>query len=513
MSYVIGVDIGTMGTKAGLYDVTGHLLADAFEESRLRYPAPGAVEQLPDDLYGAAVRTVRQCVEKSGVAPRDIVALAFDGQMGGVSTVGPQWEAPTVYDSWLDTRCAPYIEQLKRMQREIIRSAGGPPSFSHGAKMLYWKNEHPDTYRRIARFVMPSAYVAGRMAALRADEAFIDRTFLPFSNFADTRAGRWNLDLLHEFGLDDSKLPRIVDPTEIIGRVSAEAAALTGLLAGTPIAAGCGDATANVMGAGIVDRGTVFDVAGTASIFSIVLDEYVTDERDGMLFTCPHVIPGLYFAMAYINGGGLNLRWFRDELSQLEKAVSEMDEESVYQRLGRMAEKAPPGAGKLLFLPHLGGRVCPNNSAMRGVMLGLNWIHKKSHMYRAMMEGVGYEYRAYLKGVEALMPGFSASRIIGIGGGARSQVFKQIKADILGVPYYTLDREEFGTLGSALVAGKAVGLFDDLAAASRAMNRTKGDPVMPNRALQPLYDEMATAYNELLNCNQAVFERLERIPG
>jgi xylulokinase len=513
MTYLIGVDIGTMGTKAGLYDESGHLVADAFEESRLLYPAPGAVEQLPDDLYGAALRTIKACIDKSGIEPHRIAGLAFDGQMAGVCSIGPDWEATTVYDSWLDTRCAPYIEQLKRLQGEIIRSAGGPPSFSHGAKMLYWKNEHPEVYRRIAKFLMPSAYVAGRMAALRADQAFIDRTFLPFSNFADTRHGRWNQELLREFGLDDAKLPRIVDPTEIIGRVSGQAAALTGLVEGTPIAAGCGDATANVLGAGIVEPGMVFDVAGTASIFSIVLDRYVTDERDGMLFTCPHVIPGLYFAMAYINGGGLNLRWFRDEFSQLEKAICEADDESVYQRLGRMAEKAPPGSEKLLFLPHLGGRVCPNNGNMRGAFVGLNWIHKKSHLYRAIMEGVGYEYRAYLKGVEALMPGFGASQIIGIGGGARSQVFKQIKADILGVPYRTLDREEFGTLGSALVAGKAVGLFDDLAASARAMNRSKGAPVEPNRALQPLYDDMAAAYNELLSCNQPVFERLARVRG
>lgn len=513
MAYLIGVDIGTMGTKTALYDESGHLVADAFEESKLLYPAPGAVEQLPDDIYGAAVNTIKACITRSGVNPRDIAGIACDGQMAGVGTVDAEGGAPTVYDSWLDTRCAPYIEQLKRCRGEIIRSAGGPPSFSHGAKMLYWKNEHPDIYRRISKFVVPSAYVAGRMAGLRGGDAYIDRTYLPFSNFADTARSRWNKDLLSEFGLDDSKLPRIVDPTDIVGRVDSRAAALTGLREGTPIAAGCGDATANVLGAGIVQPGMVFDVAGTAACLSIVVDRYVADEGDGMLFSCPHVIPGLYFAMAYVNGGGLNLRWFRDEFSQLEKAICELDDESVYQRLGRMAEKAPPGADRLLFLPHLGGRVCPNNTTMRGAFIGLNWAHKRKHLYRAILEGIGYEYRAYLKSVEALVPGFHASHVIGIGGGARSQVFKQVKADILGLPYRTLDREEFGTLGAALVAGKAVGLYSDLAAASQQMNRTKGDPIEPNAALKPLYDDMAEAYLDMLASNQSVFDKLARAGG
>ncbi|MGH2627464.1 MAG: FGGY-family carbohydrate kinase, partial [Anaerolineales bacterium] len=398
--YLIGVDLGTAGTKAGLFDVEGKLLAQASEESRLIYPGPGWVEQDPEDIYGSALRTIRKCLERSRVNPSDVAALAFDGQMSGLGTVDEAWGTPTVYDSWLDTRCGAYIPRLKAREDRIIALTGGFPTLSHGAKILWWKHERPEVYRRVAKFVVPGGYVAGRMAGLRGDQAFIDPTYLHFSCFSQTVDGAWAADLTSFFDVEPEKLPRIVDSTEIIGRVTAPAAAATGLLAGTPIAAGCGDQAAGMLGAGMVRPGLVFDVAGTASVFSVCLDSFATDREHRTLFTARLPLPGLYYALAYINGGGLNLRWFRDQFAAAEQAAGG----GTYHALDLAAADLPPGAGGLLFLPHLGGRVCPSDADMRGMFVGLNWAHTRAHLYRAMLEAVAYEYAFYLSIVRGLLP-------------------------------------------------------------------------------------------------------------
>lgn len=508
---VIGIDIGTTGTKTGIYDETGKLLGSAFEESVLIYPKPGWVEQRPDDIEGSVHRTIRAAMETGGVNPSDVVAIALDGQMGGVCTIDADWNAPTHYDSWLDNRCAAYLPRLKERGMEILRASGCAPSYNHGPKILYWKHEFPEIWSRVRAFVQPAAYVAGRLAGLKGDDAFIDRTYLNFSTFADTANCRWNEDLLADFGLDTAKLPRIVEPWDIVGRLTHAAAEATGLRQGTPIAAGCGDQAANVLGGGIVEPGMIYDAAGTASVFSIVLDTFATDTTYQALMTCPHVVPGLYYAMAYVAGGGLNLRWFRDAICHAEKAGWESEGRNPYDELGRLAEAAPPGADKLIFLPHLGGRNTPNNTDMRGAFIGLTWRHEKSHMVRAVMESIGYEYLLYLRSVKTLALDLVPTRITGIGGGARSQTFRQIKADILGLGYGRLDRDEFGTLGSAIVAGKAVGLFDDIAATARSFVKTVGEPIHADGANTAFYRDYAAYYADMLEESAGFFARLSAL--
>ena len=219
--YLIGVDIGTMGTKAAIFDTAGTPLADAFEESTLHYPRPGWVEQDQDDLYTSSVRTIRECVEKSGINPSDVAAIAFDGQMAGVGSVDADWGSPTPYDSWLDTRCDAYVELMKAHADLVIQKTGGPPTYCHGPKILWWKHERPEIFERISKFVVPVAYVAGRMAGLRGDEAYVDYTHLNFSSFGDIVRSVWDPELCGLFEVPEEKLPRIVEPWEIVGKLTA----------------------------------------------------------------------------------------------------------------------------------------------------------------------------------------------------------------------------------------------------------------------------------------------------
>ena len=505
---VVGIDVGTMGTKAALYDESGALLASAFEESVLRYPRAGWVEQDPDEIYGSVLRTVRATLEHSGVVAGDVAAIAIDGQMAGVCTIDADWVAVTHYDSWLDTRCSGQLAGLKTREMEILASSGCAPSYNHGPKILYWRDEQPQAWNRVHAFLPPAAYVAGRLAGLSGRDAFMDRTYLNFSAFGDTAAGRWNPELLGEFGLTTEKLPRIVEPWDVVGHVTARAAELTGLRAGTPIAAGCGDQAANVLGAGLVHPGMVYDAAGTASVFSTVIDRYETDTRYRTLMTCSHVLPSLYYAMAYVAGGGLNLRWFRDSLCAEEAAGWAREGRDAYQALDALAAGIPAGSDGLLFIPHLGGRNTPNRPDLRGAFFGLSWKHGKGHMYRAIMESIAYEYALYLRSVRALAPDLAYDSALNIGGGARSAVFRQIKADVLGLDYRCLDRDEFGTLGSAIVAGHAVGLFSDMAATASSWSSPREGRIVPHGASRDAYAPYVALYGRLLEETEAVFTGL-----
>jgi xylulokinase len=510
LNYLVGIDIGTSGTKTAVFDDQGNLAAGSFEESKLYYPEPGAVEQDSDEIYLSVTNTIRQCIEKSRIDPLKIAAISIDGQMAGICTIDKDWNAVTPYDSWLDTRCSDYIKILKKEEKEIIITSGGPPTFSHGAKMMWWQNENPDIFKKIAAFVMPGAYVAGKMAGLKAEEAFIDNTYIHFSCFSDILKNRWSKNLLNHFNFPEEKLPRIVKPSEIIGKVNKQAAYLTGLKEGTPIAAGCGDQTANILGAAINRPGMVFDVAGTASVFSICTGRYVPDVENKTLLTARTVFDDLWYAIAYINGGGLNLRWFRDEIIKDERVNFNKIKDKEYSIFDDLASGIKPGSEKLFFLPHMGGMVCPNNTDLKGAFMGLTWRHKKEHLYRALLEAVAYEYAIYMGIEKSLVPELEMKEARVIGGGSKSRFWNQMKADILGIPYVKLEREEFGVCGSAILAGNASGIFPDMRSTADKFNRVKYK-LKPDLKKHELYKSYVRFYSDLINDLGSLFNKLNNL--
>lgn len=510
-SYLIGVDLGTTGTKAAIFDQDGQLKALAYEETKLHYPKPGWVEQDPEDFYASAVRTIRHCLQESGISPHQVAGMAFDGQMAGIGTVDSEWGTPTVYDSWLDTRCKPYINRMKVHQELIIAKTGGPPTYSHGPKILWWLNEAPQICGRICKFVVPAGYVAGRMAGLKGEEAFIDYTYLHFSCLSNTEAAVWDEELCTIFEVPLEKLSRIVKPWEIIGGLSPQAAKDCGLLAGTPIAAGAGDQAAGMLGAGMVEPGMVFDVAGTASVFSICVDRFIPDLKHKTLFTARLVPQKLRYALAYINGGGLNLRWFRDELGEKEREEAAREGKDFYALMDEKAAAIAAGSERLLFLPHLGGRVCPSDPDIRGLWLGFTWAHRKEHFYRALLEAVAYEYAFYLGIEKELVPDLQFIEARVIGGGAASQLWNQIKADVLNLPYVLLNRQEYAVLGSAIIAGYAVGLFDNLRDTARSFVQPISQ-VQPREEYHLYYQPLVKQYIELFDQLRDSYKSLAGLP-
>ncbi len=453
-AYVIGIDIGTQGTKAALFNEDMELLYTAFEESRLISPKPGTVWQEPVEIFSSCANTIKELLEKSGVSGSDIAGIGLDGQMAGIMGIDESGEASTYFDSWLDMRCGRYMNEMReRAGKRVIALSGGPVTYIHGPKILWWKNEQPEAYAKTAKFVLPQAYVVGKMTGLKADEAYFDYTHLHFSCFADTANKCWSQELLDTFDVSADKMPRIISPFDVVGKTTKEFAAISGLAEGVPVVAGCGDTAASTFGSGMFRRNMVLDCAGTASVLCSVVDSYVPDTEFETLTMMRSPIDGLFLPLAYINGGGMCMRWFRDTLSGSPAAS--------YKVLDAEALSVPQGSEGITFIPHFSGRVLPNNPFLKGSFLGLDFKHTRGHMFRSVMEAVAYEYTYYLSVLRKLYPNDSFDDMITIGGGANSSLFNQIKADVMGVNVTTFEMGETALLGSAVIAGCGVGLLSD----------------------------------------------------
>jgi xylulokinase len=453
-SYLIGVDIGTQGTKAALFDTQMRVLSDAFESSKLIQPETGTVWQEAGDIYLSVVHVIKEVAEKSGVKVTDIAAIGIDSQMAGIMGIAANGEAATYYDSWLDTRCKKYVELMRdRGGKRLVEITGGPATYTHGPKILWWKHEQPDIFKKIAKFVLPHGYVTGKMCGLPAEKAAFDYTHCHFSGFADNLNKVWSDELLSLFDVPKEKMARIVSPFEIVGSTSAEFASLSGLVSGIPVAAGAGDSAASTFGAGLFEKGTLLDVAGTASILCCATDSFAPDSRYETMTMMRSPEDGKWFPLAYINGGGLCVRWFRDSLSGVPPAS--------YQTLEAEAAQVAPGSEGILFVPHFAGRVLPANPGLKGSFVGLDLRHNRAHMFRAVMEGIAYEYAYYLSVLKDLYPDTVFKRLSAIGGGSKSEFFVSIKADVLGLDAASFIVGDTALVGSAVIAGCGAGVFKD----------------------------------------------------
>jgi xylulokinase len=494
MKYVFGIDIGTQGTKAVLFDRHGRSIAAAFRKSRLHQTAQGVVEEDPEFQLNTVCQCIRSCVTESGIDTQKVAALGIDGQMAGILGIAADGRHITPYDSWLDTRCSPYIGVMQQQAgNKIIRRTGGPASFNHGPKILWWKEEHPEVYARIVAFVQPASYVAMRLCELDADQAFIDKSYLHFSGFANNPKGQWDRKLCAEFDVDPSKLPRIVNSHEVVGALAPKTARRCQLQAGVPVIAGCGDTAASFLACGATRDGICVDVAGTASVFAATTRQFKADTRCRMLGWGQSATPGLWHPYAYINGGGMNLEWLAQVLVQVGRSRTE----KTLDHLNQLAAQIDPQLADPMFVPHLGGRMSPSQPDLRGSWAGLSWSHSAAHLYRAVLESVALEYCLYRDVLELVNPELNVREVRITGGGEKSQLWNQIKADALGFPVVQLNRHEGAPLGVALLAGFGVGLCRSLPDAARKWIQV-GQKTRVNRKLASHYGQRLAAYRQLL---------------
>jgi xylulokinase len=487
MKYFIGVDIGTTGIRAGVYNEDFTLLGKGDGNSNIRKGKKGELIQVPDEFYGETAKAVNQAVEDSKIDKNQIACISFDGQMAGIMGIDKNWKAKTPYDSWLDTRCSAQVIKIKeRAGNQVIEKTGNIPSYNHGPKILWWKENEAQIYRDIESFIQPSAYVAGRLCGLQGKDAFIDWTYLHFSGLADNRNLKWDSYLTELFEIPEEKLPRIVSPLSTIGTTRKEESELFGIPSGVTVAAGCGDTASCFLGTGAVEQGIAVDVAGTASVFSLTTSDFVVD-LSGTVYASRSVVRDLWYSMSYINGGGLNLEWFKDNFTPA-KDFNELDD-SIHD--------LKPGSSGLIFIPHLEGRGYPNVPHMRGQWKGFTRSHTINHFYRSILEGIGYEYAVYKEKILERTEKDRAHEVRVVGGGSKSEIWNQIKADILNSRYCTINRSDISILGQAVVAAAACGFVKDIRETVKRIIK-KEKVFSPDEKKHKIYSDYIARYKRML---------------
>jgi xylulokinase len=493
LEYIIGVDLGTSAVKSTLFDAGGKAVAEASRTMKIHYPEPGCAEQEPGDYLSAAEETIREIIEKSKTPPSAVAAVGFDGQMAGAMGIDRRGKPVTPwFPSALDTRYQPYLEQMDEKSRERLVELNGAMPFA-APRMLWWKEHCEGIFKQIRKVAILGNFVAAEMAGLKAEDAYIDPSYLTYFGLGNTAERCWSDELIGLFDLNKDMLPRVIPATTIIGKLSQNTAPKCGLLAGTPLVAGAGDQVAGALGAGIVKEGQLLDVAGTFSTLITCIDSYLPDPGFNMLQPMAGpVSESHWYSMMYIGGGGLTHRWFCDEFGPGPSGENDQFN-SIYERLDSMAASVAPGSDGLLFIPHLAGRSCPPDRSVRGTWIGFTWTHKKKHFYRALLESIAYDFAQVLNVIRHYLPEQRFSDVRVIGGGADSELWNSIKSDVLGLPYKRLLRKDSAALGSAIIAGHAVGLFPDMVETANDFSKT-GDSIEPDCSRHAIYEKYSAAY-------------------
>ncbi len=505
---VIGLDLGTSSYKAAAFDAEGRIVAEVAARPTTHSPRPGWSEQEPRDLLDTAALAVRRLVA-AGVPPERVRALGLTGQLGGIVLVDEAGEAVGRHEIWLDNRCQPYREALLRAHgAEILGATGIHP---YQVPRLRWRaDERPDEFARAVSAMQCWPFVGATFAGLSAAGAYNDVTSIGIFGVADVREGAWSPHLCDLAGIDASYLPRVVAPWEVIGQLTAEWAAATGLPEGTPIVAGAGDGIAGWLGCGAVAPGVAVDTVGSSDHFAFAVDRFAPDPDAQVLAAFRSVLPGLWHLFGFTAGSGLSHQWFLREFCGGLDAPTAIPA-STWERLEHDAALVSPGSERLVCIPHMEGRFCPDQPAVRGVFFGLTWQHRRAHCYRAILESIAYEYAHYQLAAARLGVGGELREARAVGGGAHSALWNQIKADVLGIDWLQLAPGNYTCRGAALCAGYGSGLYDDLAAsAARGVGVVRR--FQPDAGHHERYATYAAHYRSLLDEFAPGFARAALLP-
>jgi xylulokinase len=484
MRALLGIDLGTSSLKALLVREDGRVLGSCGKEYPILTPSVGRAEQEPAAWWLAVTGAVNRLLSKTGVVPRDIVAIGLSGQMHGMVPLDESREVVRPAIIWCDQRAREYVDLVYRtMGKEAFsRITLNPLSPGFQLATLLWMRDHePENYRKIDTVILPKDYVRYRLTGSLGSEITDASSTLVF----DTSARQWSQEIIEALDLDKSHFPICSQPLDIVGGVTAAAAAETGLAVGTPVIAGGSDQTMQAIGNGLTAPGTLSLTTGTGGQLFSVVERPVFNPALNTHTFC-NVLPGTWYVMAATLSAGLSLSWFMDAIA-FEQGIEKLAAESA---------AVPPGSEGAFFLPYLAGERTPHlDPEARALFYGLTLRHTRAHMTRAIMEGVAYSYRDCLTVLENL--GIRAQRIIGSGGGARSPLWLQIQSDVLGREISITGITEQASFGAALAAGAGVGMFADIPDACARMLPSEGRVTRPDPARSRVYDKCYPIYRDL----------------
>jgi xylulokinase len=445
--YVLGIDIGTGGSRALLVNREGRIVASHTEAHEpMAMPQPQWAEQNPQDWWRAAKLAIRAVLAASGARADQVEAVGLSGQMHGLVMLDGEDQVIRPSLIWCDQRSQAQVEAAhsKLGRDKVVQALANPLVTGFTLPKLLWVRDHePESYARTRRILLPKDYVRLQLTGEYATEVSDASGMGMF----DVVNRRWSTEIVEGLGVDKSWLPVCYESQEITGRVTARAAEETGLAPGTPVVGGGGDQAASAVGNGIVEPGIVSCTLGTSGVVFAHLDEPAYDPA-GRVHTFCHAVPGKWHVMGVTQAAGLSLQWFRETLAPQES----------YDALLEEAATAPAGSDGLFWLPYLMGERTPHlDASIRGGWVGLTARHRRAELIRSVIEGVCYSQKDGLDIMESL--GVPLSTVRFSGGGAKNGFWRQTLANVLNKRVVTLDTQEGSAYGAALLALVGCGAF------------------------------------------------------
>jgi xylulokinase len=491
---MLGLDIGTTGARALAVDESGQVLASASAEYPLYSPRPGWTEQHPEDWWQA---TRKVLASVAAALPGQVASLGLTGQMHGAVFLDSEDSVIRPALLWNDQRTASQCTQItNRLGRDRLMAIAGNPALTgfQAPKLLWLREIEPANYRRIAHVLLPKDYIRLRLTG----EFATDASDASGTLLLDLRERKWSAEILEALEVPRDWLPTVYEGPEETGRLRADVSSELGLPAGTPIAAGGGDNAAAAVGCGIVEVGLASSSIGTSGVLFAYTPQFMPDPS-GRLHAFCHAVPDAYHLMGVTLSAGGSLRWWRHVLG----------DRHSYDALIELAASAPLGSEGLLFLPYLTGERAPHSDpSARGAFFGLTTRHDVAHLTRAVLEGVVYSLDDCLEIMNGL--GIGVTQVRAIGGGARSALWRQIQADVYGVPVHRTRVEEGPAYGAALLAGVAVGQFRSVQEACSVI-QLRPEVAEPEPSRTELYRRYRDAYRALYPATAGVMSRLSEL--
>lgn len=502
MKYLIGVDLGTSATKTIMMDQNGNIVVSASKSYPLYEPANGWAEQDPHDWRDAVKATIKETVQKSGVNGEDVVGIGLSGQMHGLVMLDKDNEVLARSIIWCDARAKKQEDEMYQLMpvEKWIEYTSNPPLTAWTAAKLMWVRENrPELYAKCRHILLPKDYVRYVLTGVYATDVS-DATGM---QMLDVKNRHWSKEVLKKLDVDEELLAKVYESPDITGYLLPEIAEELGLTTKTAVVAGGSDNACAGLGTGVVHEGQAFATIGTSAVVYTHLDHY-TQIPGGGLHVCCCAVPGCWHTMGGPQSAGLSLEWFKDGFCEDLAAQAKAEGRSFYDLLNGLVKKVPIGSDRLIYLPFLMGERTPHMRAdYRGAFLGLNTVHTKVHMLRAIMEGIVY----CLADCNQLLKdqGVCVNIMRACGGGSKSPLWRQMMADLFGCDVRTLVQEEGPAYGGAILAGVGTGVFSSVQSACDAFIKEKDSTVMnPEEAevykkYHKIYDHM---YASLVDCYQ-----------
>ena len=502
----MGVDLGTSFVKAGVYTAASKCLATHSEPVKDERPEPNVFIQRGEDLFQSVCRCIRSVASALGDDARDVAAIAFTGQMAGSMGVDENWGDITTWSCSMDSRYLPYADRQRAQFADDLFTIGCTNAPVMCSKYAWFKDAFPAEHARIAKYVMLNGYMIGRLSDIPVEEAKIDNSLITWTGMADVRARKWSEKLCDEMDIDRGLLPEIVDCTCVGGYLNADVAAQLGLKSGIPLVLGAGDKVSGCTGAGILGIGDMLFEAGSYGAISCLVRDVRLDSEKRNYDVIGSIDHDSYYLHKYIQGSGIALDWFI-------RAFLQRDGMSVKDAMARAEAEAAavaPGCDRMLAIGLLSGSAMPFDSELKGLFMGHGLNHGRGHFYRALLESFSYDLALTLESMRRQYPAIAGQDIMLIGGGAKSEIWPQMLADVTGHRFVTLDRPDVSLWGTAMLAAAGTGGIDDIASAARE-HVSRQRAFEPDPARNAFYRPYIALYEEAAQSLHSLYAKLNAL--